>query len=103
MSCPSFEAFKEAKSTERDKFLMYLFTSTISNTVGTFCGHPLDTIRVRLQMEAKGVTPLKVIKDTYRGEGIGGFFKGVISPLIGSTPYNVSCFTITSIVKDKLG
>ena len=46
---------------------------------------------------------LRTFGKTYRGEGILGFYKGIASPLIGSLPYNTSVFTISELVKQKLG
>ena len=40
--------------------------------------------------------------ETYRGEGVGGFFKGCLSPLIGVTPYNTMVFTVTETIKRGL-
>ena len=67
-------------------------TSSISNIIGTILGHPLDTIRVRMQIEHKSVSFTKVCLDTYRGEGMRGFFKGLVSPVVGVTPYNALVF-----------
>jgi solute carrier family 25 carnitine/acylcarnitine transporter 20/29 len=61
----------------------------VSNIVGTAFGHPLDTIRVRMQLEGKHVTLSSVCRETYMNEGARGFFKGMVSPLVGVTPYNV--------------
>ena len=41
--------------------------------------------------------------ETLRGEGIHGFFKGLVSPVVGVTPYNVLVFTITETMKNELG
>ena len=65
------------------------FASSISNIVGTIAGHPLDTIRVRMQLEGKHVTMTSICRETVANEGFRGFFKGMISPLVGVTPYNV--------------
>lgn len=37
-----------------------------------------------------------------RGEGIRGFFKGLVSPVVGVTPYNTLVFTITEGLKTEL-
>ena len=46
---------------------------------------------------------VKVCKDTYRGEGCRGFFKGLASPVVGVTPYNCLVFTLTETTKNELG
>lgn len=49
-------------------------------------GHPLDTIKVRLQTQAKGAQAYNGMVDCFRKtlaeEGASGFFKGMLSPLI---------------------
>jgi len=45
---------------------------------------------------------VKVCAETYRGEGVRGFFKGLVSPLVGVTPYNTLVFTSTEAIKNEL-
>jgi solute carrier family 25 carnitine/acylcarnitine transporter 20/29 len=48
-------------------------------------GHPFDTIKVRLQTSTKSQFkgPLDCVLQTFRREGINGFYKGATPPLIG--------------------
>jgi len=80
-----------------------LFKDTFSGGVGGAClvivGHPLDTIKVRIQT-------MQVIPGQpppYRGvvdcaqkilttEGIGGLYRGMVAPLVGVTPMYALCF-----------
>ena len=55
-----------------------------------------------MQLEAGTTSVMRTIMETYRGEGVGGFFKGALSPLIGVTPYNTMVFTVTETVKRAL-
>lgn len=71
-------------------------------------GHPFDTIKVRLQtmpLSRSGRIP------TYRGaidcacktvtnEGIRGFYKGMLTPLVGSVPLFAVCFLGFNVGKD---
>ena len=43
------------------------------------------------------------MQETYRGEGVRGFFKGIMSPVMGATPYNAFIFTATETIKQLLG
>lgn len=83
-------------------------TSAIKNFVaggfgGTclvFAGHPLDTIKVRLQTQTylpdgrpslyKGT--FDCAKKTVQKEGFRGLYKGMATPLIGVTPMYAICF-----------
>ncbi|XP_049848861.1 mitochondrial carnitine/acylcarnitine carrier protein-like [Schistocerca gregaria] len=55
-------------------------------------GHPLDTIKIRLQTQVKvdGVAPfagpIDCVFKTVRNEGFRGLYKGVSSPLLGVPP-----------------
>ncbi|XP_066989590.1 mitochondrial carnitine/acylcarnitine carrier protein-like isoform X2 [Macrobrachium rosenbergii] len=63
-------------------------------------GHPLDTIKVRLQTQPKpepGQKPLYLgtwdcALKTVRNEGFLGLYKGMAAPLIGVTPMFAVCF-----------
>jgi solute carrier family 25 carnitine/acylcarnitine transporter 20/29 len=69
--------------------------------IGTSIGHPIDTIKIRVQ---SATAPSErsvshIIKTTFQGEGMKGFFKGLIAPVVGTTPYNTMIFTTTELVK----
>ncbi|XP_074053991.1 mitochondrial carnitine/acylcarnitine carrier protein [Macrotis lagotis] len=63
-------------------------------------GHPLDTVKVRLQTQPKnlpGQPPLysgtfDCFKKTLFREGIRGLYRGMAAPLVGSTPMFAVCF-----------
>ncbi|XP_018022069.1 mitochondrial carnitine/acylcarnitine carrier protein-like, partial [Hyalella azteca] len=59
-------------------------------------GHPLDTIKVRLQTQSK-TQPLyngtwDCAVKTVRAEGFTGLYKGMAAPLMGVTPMFAVCF-----------
>ena len=68
-------------------------------------GHPLDTIKVRLQTMAKpepGKAPMYTgtydcFKKIITKEGFSGLYRGMAAPLIGVTPMYMICFTGFSI------
>ncbi|XP_078066081.1 protein kinase, cAMP-dependent, regulatory, type II, alpha A isoform X2 [Mustelus asterias] len=65
-----------------------------------FAGHPLDTIKVRLQTQPKpspGQVPrfsgtFDCFYKTLVGEGIRGLYKGMAAPIIGVAPMFAVCF-----------
>ncbi|CAK9305048.1 unnamed protein product [Gordionus sp. m RMFG-2023] len=65
-----------------------------------FTGHPLDTIKVRLQTMPKPELGQKALyssatdcaKKTFYSEGIKGLYKGMAAPLVGVTPMFALCF-----------
>ncbi|XP_061730233.1 cAMP-dependent protein kinase type II-alpha regulatory subunit-like isoform X2 [Nerophis ophidion] len=65
-----------------------------------FAGHPLDTIKVRLQTQAKPkpgeslmyAGTIDCFKKTLAKEGVKGLYKGMAAPIIGVTPMFAVCF-----------
>jgi len=76
------------------------FKDILGGTIGGMglvaLGHPFDTIKVRLQTQPmdnpiyKGL--IDCAKKTMGGEGIAGFYKGVLSPLSGQMFLNATQF-----------
>ena len=60
----------------------------MAGIVATFVSHPLDTVKLRFQVAKaeQNLTLRACIKDIYMYEGVSGFFKGVLSPMVGRTP-----------------
>ena len=42
---------------------------------------------------------MAAFSSTFQHEGIKGFFKGLVAPVIGTTPYNTMIFTTTEMFK----
>lgn len=55
-------------------------------------GHPLDTIKVRLQTSDKYKGLVDCATQTIKREGFLGLYKGMAAPLIGVTPMYAICF-----------
>jgi solute carrier family 25 (mitochondrial carnitine/acylcarnitine transporter), member 20/29 len=56
--------------------------------VGQFIGHPLDTVRVRMQLETRKISASHCIIETIKNEGAMGLYKGVTPSMIGAVPIN---------------
>jgi solute carrier family 25 carnitine/acylcarnitine transporter 20/29 len=62
---------------------------SISGMFGTFCGHPLDTVKIRLQLNSKAYNnTFYSIAKIIREEKILGLFKGVVPPMLNQFPIN---------------
>lgn len=73
-----------------------LFTGFVYGGTHTLVGHPLDTIKSKMQIQSgfTSKTAMEVAKITFQREGIIGFFHGCIPPLWGSMVYRgimISC------------
>jgi len=73
-------------------------------TAGTFggisiclVGHPFDTVKVRLQTQQSSnrlyAGVFDCVKKTYQWEGLGGFYKGVGSPIVGQMFFRAIMFS----------
>eukprot|EP00397_Hematodinium_sp_SG-2012_P032443 GEMP01034544.1.p1 GENE.GEMP01034544.1~~GEMP01034544.1.p1 ORF type:complete len:274 (+),score=42.52 GEMP01034544.1:146-967(+) len=52
---------------------------------GIVVGHPLDTLKVRMQVCKRGGACIDVIRSTIAWGGYGAFYKGITSPLAASS------------------
>jgi solute carrier family 25 carnitine/acylcarnitine transporter 20/29 len=55
---------------------------------GGFIGHPMDTVKIRMQLEQRKITARQCIIETIKKEGTLGLYKGVTQPMIGAVPIN---------------
>ena len=63
----------------------------------TVIGFPLDTIKTRMQTYARFNTYTECAKQTFRHEGIHGFFRGIAAPMLSSSAsksLNVMVYTL---------
>eukprot|EP00760_Papus_ankaliazontas_P004330 PhM_4_TR11813/c0_g1_i1/m.58934 len=51
--------------------------------IATLVGHPMDTMKVRLQNSHGPSSLMHIVRHTFRHEGVAGFYKGVVPPLLG--------------------
>lgn len=99
-------AFKEKLYTEEyDSFRRVIGTiaaTTISNTAGLAAGHPLDTIRIRMQMDNRRITMKHCLYDAISKEGIMSLYKGLLTPVLGAIPVCSIVFVVTEETKRAL-
>jgi len=81
---------------ELKKASIDVLAGTLGGLSLTFVGHPLDTIKVRLQTQPDKVRVYNGAMDctikTYRTEGIRGFYTGMSSPLVGQMAFRAVIF-----------
>lgn len=63
-----------------------------SGIAGLVVGHPLDTIKVRYQILGTSLWGTTV--KTYKREGIHGFYKGMLFPMLSTGPLNAIFFGV---------
>ncbi len=56
----------------------------------TLVGQPFDLVKVRVQSGSKSVS--QVISETYKSNGVKGFYRGISAPIVGVTPIFAVCF-----------
>jgi len=70
-----------------------LLSGTFAGVVGTIFGHPLDTIKVRLQTQSQYKNAIDCARQVFKTEGIAkGFYRGLVPPLISLTFLNALAF-----------
>ncbi|GMH49984.1 hypothetical protein TrLO_g5060 [Triparma laevis f. longispina] len=73
--------------------LQDLFSGSVAGGAGMILGHPLDTMKVRMQANpAEFPTLMKSFKKTLSNEGMRGLFKGLAPPLGSIAIYQAVCF-----------
>ncbi|XP_078509359.1 solute carrier family 25 member 48 [Lissotriton helveticus] len=68
----------------------------IGGAAGVVVGHPLDTVKTRLQAGQGYGSTLNCILTIYRNENVVGFFKGMSFPLASIAIYNSVVFGVFS-------
>ena len=74
----------------------------MSCMAGTIAGHPLDTIKVRMQLETRKLSARQITYETLPNEGVYGLWRGVTQPILGAVPINSIIFMTTQYTKDYL-
>ncbi|KJH47048.1 putative carnitine/acylcarnitine carrier protein [Dictyocaulus viviparus] len=74
------------------------FAGCLGGAAGVLAGHPLDTVKVRLQMQHAGSKLYRgtwhCFKTIVHKEGISGLYKGISSPLASLTAINAIVFGV---------
>ena len=63
----------------------------VGGCAGIVIGHPLDTIKLRMQA-GQFSSPTSALSQTLRNEGVRGLYKGMLSPASTHTFSAIPCF-----------
>ena len=80
-----------------------IVAGTVGGMTTVVVGHPLDTVKVRLQTSTSHYTSMvDCIVKTWQVEGVRGYYKGVQSPLAGEAFFNAVQFLAYGQAKQLL-
>ncbi|XP_023343345.1 mitochondrial folate transporter/carrier [Eurytemora carolleeae] len=81
----------------------YLFFAAISKLIAAFTTYPYQVVRARLQdRQLKYSGSIDCIRRTYSGEGLTGFYKGLIPNLLRVVPATMITFVVYENVSHHL-
>jgi solute carrier family 25 carnitine/acylcarnitine transporter 20/29 len=78
------------------------FAGTVSGAALVIVGHPLDTLRVKLQVDATGTARLGGAIRALAREGVRGFYRGFLPPLLLTGCVNTLLWGTTYALCDAL-
>ncbi|KAM6928663.1 solute carrier family 25 member 45-like [Lycodopsis pacificus] len=81
---------------------MEFLAGSVSGALGLAVGHPLDTVKVRLQAQSVYTGIIHCMSKTYSNEGLHGFFKGMAFPVLTTGITNAVVFGSYSNALDYL-
>lgn len=82
--------------------LTSVVASSVANVAGLLAGHPLDTVKVRIQTEQRRITARQCAYETILNEGTFSLYKGASSPIIGAVPANTVVFYTSDACKSYM-
>lgn len=82
-----------------NNFTRSFISGFISGAVAKTWGHPLDTIKTRIQITGSQLTLPQHFTRIIEREGFTGLFKGVTSPVLGTAPLLATMFATNDLAK----
>ena len=91
------------KNGEKPSFVQLAISSTAGSVSSILVACPLDVVKTRMQSGSHaGLTGTTIIKNMYKQEGIGGFFKGAVPKVAVVGPKLIFSFTLAQYLIDLL-
>mmetsp|Transcript_9886 Transcript_9886/g.36199 ORF Transcript_9886/g.36199 Transcript_9886/m.36199 type:complete len:304 (-) Transcript_9886:86-997(-) len=79
------------------------FTAGAAASMGAAAStHPLDTLKVRMQLSGQGLSPLQVFTNIARTEGLNGLYTGLSASMTRQLVYSGTRFMAYDAMKDIL-
>jgi solute carrier family 25 (mitochondrial carnitine/acylcarnitine transporter), member 20/29 len=78
-----------------------LNAGTVGGVAGIVAGHPLDTVKVRLQTDTPALATrgvFRTLRTIVVHEGPQGLYKGLLSPVLSNAPINAVVFGVQGFV-----
>jgi len=73
----------------------------VGGSTGLICGHPLDTVKV-VQQAGSRASMLQVVASIHRTEGVAGYFKGMLYPVLTAGAINSVFFGVYGVCMAKI-
>lgn len=80
-------------------FMNSVIASSVSNVAGIAVTHPLDTLKIRMQMATRTISMRQCAYEAITEEGAFGLYKGLSQPVIASVPISMIAFSINELSK----
>ena len=101
---PSFPPIPSTNNSLYQIFVNDLICGSFAGLAYILTAHPLDSIKVRMQVERRANVSLRsIVRETYLHEGFRGFYKGMGSPLITIPAVNSIVFASYEMAKRMMG
>ena len=90
-----------SKECEKPTFVHLAISSTAGSVSSILISCPLDVVKTRIQSGShSGLTGTAIIRNMYKQEGIGGFFKGAVPKVAVVGPKLIFSFTLAQYLID---
>mmetsp|Transcript_11455 Transcript_11455/g.19376 ORF Transcript_11455/g.19376 Transcript_11455/m.19376 type:complete len:175 (+) Transcript_11455:67-591(+) len=92
-----------SRTSKLSEFTQDLICGSFAGLAVCLSGHPLDSMKVRMQNSREAVRFTHLIRQTYKSEGVLGFYKGMGPPLVTVPLINSIVFASYEFCKRQLG
>lgn len=90
-----YNRYKEQPIDSKLAAAEYIFFAALSKLIAAVSTYPYQVVRARLQdQNSHHNRALECIRDTYRNEGVKGFYKGLVPNLTRVVPACAICFVV---------